>query len=124
MTNSALLNAPARIECVTSTDAGISCTDEKAYQVLNQKFVYDVRAKAPGESFRVSDISDDAGLQLGLSFVRSSGGENVRWAIRCGGAAGLMVVTAERQSDALKAGTLVDAELSDEKYKSADVVWR
>jgi hypothetical protein len=36
----------ARIERATSTDTVISCTGEKGYQGKNQKFVYDVRAKA------------------------------------------------------------------------------
>jgi hypothetical protein len=36
----------ARIERATSTDTVISCTGEKAYQGLSQKFVYDIRAKA------------------------------------------------------------------------------
>ena len=40
------LDCGARIERATSTDTVISCTGEKAYQGLNQKFVYDIRAKA------------------------------------------------------------------------------
>ena len=40
------LDCEARIERATSTDTVISCTGEKAYQGPNQKFVYDVRAKA------------------------------------------------------------------------------
>jgi hypothetical protein len=36
----------ARIERATSTDTVISCTGEKGWQGMNQKFVYDVRAKA------------------------------------------------------------------------------
>lgn len=36
----------ARIERATSTDTVISCTGEKGWQWMNQKFVYDVRAKA------------------------------------------------------------------------------
>lgn len=36
----------ARIERATSTDTVISCTGEKSRQWMNQKFVYDVRAKA------------------------------------------------------------------------------
>jgi hypothetical protein len=36
----------ARIERATSTDTVISCMGEKSYQGMNQKFVYDVRAKA------------------------------------------------------------------------------
>jgi hypothetical protein len=35
----------ARIERATSTDTVISCTGEKSSQGMNQKFVYDVRAK-------------------------------------------------------------------------------
>ena len=35
----------ARIERATSTDTVISCTGEKSRQGMNQKFVYDVRAK-------------------------------------------------------------------------------
>jgi hypothetical protein len=40
------LDCGARIERATSTDTVISCTGEKAYQGLNQKFVYNIRAKA------------------------------------------------------------------------------
>jgi hypothetical protein len=40
------LDCGARIERATSTDTVISCTGEKADQGLNQKFVYDIRAKA------------------------------------------------------------------------------
>lgn len=40
------LDCGARIERATSTDAVISCVGEKGYQGLNQKFVYDIRAKA------------------------------------------------------------------------------
>ena len=36
----------ARIERATSTDTVISCMGEKGYQGMNQKFVYDIRAKA------------------------------------------------------------------------------
>jgi hypothetical protein len=36
----------ARIERATSTDTVISCTGEKSRQWMNQKFVYDIRAKA------------------------------------------------------------------------------
>lgn len=36
----------ARIERSTSTDTVISCMGEKSYRGMNQKFVYDVRAKA------------------------------------------------------------------------------
>ena len=36
----------ARIERATATDTVISCTGEKGYQGMNQKFVYDIRAKA------------------------------------------------------------------------------
>ena len=36
----------ARIERATSTDTVISCTGEKSRQGMNQKFVYDIRAKA------------------------------------------------------------------------------
>jgi hypothetical protein len=40
------LDCGARIERATPTDTVISCTGEKSYQGLNQKFVYDIRAKA------------------------------------------------------------------------------
>jgi hypothetical protein len=40
------LDCGARIERATSTDTVISCAGEKGYQGLNQKFVYDIRAKA------------------------------------------------------------------------------
>src|SRR5437016_4971832 len=40
------LDCEARIERATSTDTVVSCTGEKAYQGPNQKFVYDIRAKA------------------------------------------------------------------------------
>jgi hypothetical protein len=40
------LDCGARIERATSTDTVISCGGEKGYQGLNQKFVYDIRAKA------------------------------------------------------------------------------
>jgi hypothetical protein len=36
----------ARIERATSTDTVISCMGEKSYQGMNQKFVYDIQAKA------------------------------------------------------------------------------
>jgi hypothetical protein len=36
----------ARIERATATDTVISCAGEKGYQGLNQKFVYDIHAKA------------------------------------------------------------------------------
>ena len=40
------LDCEARIERATSTDTVVSCAGEKAYQGHNQKFVYDIRAKA------------------------------------------------------------------------------
>jgi hypothetical protein len=40
------LDCGARIERATATDIVISCAGEKGYQGLNQKFVYDIRAKA------------------------------------------------------------------------------
>ena len=40
------LDCGARIERATSTDTVIACLGEKSYQGLNQKFVYDIRAKA------------------------------------------------------------------------------
>lgn len=40
------LDCGARIERATSTDTVISCAGEKGYRGLNQKFVYDIRAKA------------------------------------------------------------------------------
>ena len=40
------LDCGSRIERATSTDTVISCAGEKGYQGLNQKFVYDIRAKA------------------------------------------------------------------------------
>jgi len=40
------LDCGARIERATATDTVISCLGEKAYQGMNQKFVYDIRAKA------------------------------------------------------------------------------
>jgi hypothetical protein len=40
------LDCGARIERATSTETVISCIGEKAYQGLNQKFVYDVRTRA------------------------------------------------------------------------------
>jgi hypothetical protein len=40
------LDCGPRIERATSTDTVISCRGEKSYQGMNQKFVYDVRAKA------------------------------------------------------------------------------
>jgi hypothetical protein len=40
------LDCEGRIERATSTDTVISCTGEKSEQGKNQKFVYDVRAKA------------------------------------------------------------------------------
>jgi hypothetical protein len=41
----------ARIERATSTDTVISCTGEKSWQGMNQKFVYDVRAKRLASHF-------------------------------------------------------------------------
>ena len=40
------LDCEVRIERATSTDTVVSCTGEKAYQGANQKFVYDIGAKA------------------------------------------------------------------------------
>jgi hypothetical protein len=40
------LGCEARIERATSTDTVISCMGEKSYQGMNQKFVYDIQAKA------------------------------------------------------------------------------
>ncbi|HEX4275713.1 MAG TPA: hypothetical protein VHZ74_10180 [Bryobacteraceae bacterium] len=59
------LDCGARIERATSTDTVISCLGEKSYQGLNQKFVYDIRAKAlvsrfayqPFAMMRVLDVS-------------------------------------------------------------------
>jgi hypothetical protein len=59
------LDCGARIERATSTDTVISCLGEKGYQGLNQKFVYDIRAKTlvshfayqPFAMTRVLDVS-------------------------------------------------------------------
>lgn len=48
------LDCETRIERATSTDTVVSCTGEKAYQGPNQKFAYDIRAKA-----RPQRVKDD-----------------------------------------------------------------
>ena len=51
------LDCGARIERATSTDTVISCAGEKGYQGLNQKFVYDIRAKAPVSHFAYQPLA-------------------------------------------------------------------
>jgi hypothetical protein len=64
------LDCEARIERATSTDTVISCTGEKAYQGPNQKFVYDVRAKAlvshfEYQSFPMIRVFTESGAKSG-----------------------------------------------------------
>jgi hypothetical protein len=56
----------ARIERATSTDTVISCTGEKGGQGMNQKFVYDIRAKAlvnhfAYQPFAMTRVFNDSG---------------------------------------------------------------
>jgi hypothetical protein len=56
----------ARIERATATDTVITCTGEKGYQGMNQKFVYDVRAKAlvrhfAYQPFMIMRVLNDSG---------------------------------------------------------------
>jgi hypothetical protein len=60
------LDCGAHIERANSTDTVISCLREKSYQGMNQKFVYDIRAKAlvshfayqPFAMMRALDVSN------------------------------------------------------------------
>lgn len=51
------LDCGARIERATSTDTVISCAGEKGYRGLNQKFVYDIRAKALMSHFAYQPVA-------------------------------------------------------------------
>jgi hypothetical protein len=51
------LDCGARIERATPTDTVISCMGEKSYQGLNQKFVYDIRAKALVSHFSYQPVA-------------------------------------------------------------------
>ena len=51
------LDCGAQIERATSTDTVISCAGEKGYQGLNQKFVYDIRAKALVSHFAYQPVA-------------------------------------------------------------------
>ena len=55
--NAGLPDCGARIERATSTDTVISCTGEKGAQGMNQKFVYDVRAKSLVSHFAYQPVA-------------------------------------------------------------------